>query len=526
MKKALIYLRTSSEKQIDNTSLDTQEEICRSYCQREGFEVIDIQKHEAVSAKGDNIKRIAELLEYCKVNQGKFEVLIVYKLDRFARDTEKHLWLRSELLKLGVVLRSATEKIDESSQGRFLETILAAVAQLDNDVRKERVKIAMWRRVEEGLWPWQPPLGYYRQKAAGTRLTVSEWDLSCSQAIIDIFRFFSTGVYTMRNLGSMMNKRKIQNWQGKTIKFPPQLIQKTLNNPFYIGLLKGQDGKLHKGQHKPLIEISLWDRCQETLNKRSNNAINKRVFDNPDFPLRRFAVCNYCSQPMTAGWSKGKMGKHYGYYYCHNKECSKYGEMVSRDGFHNEFLDYIKQIKPKEEFIELFKEIFIDRYKERQLEIKGEYLRKLEAIKKLEQDQQWLIEKGKKGVISDVMLQKQLEETEQKITLAKMELTETHGEELEVNILLNYALAFIRTPETAWFEANSEAKLKYQRLIFPSGVVYNFSGFSNPELGLPFQLINTFAAKRTTNVTPERFELSIFWMKTRCPRPLDDGANK
>lgn len=157
MKKASIYLRTSSDRQIDNTSLDTQEDICRSYCTREDFEAVNIQKHEAVSAKGSNVQRIAELLEYCKENQKKFEVLVVYKLDRFARDTQQHLWLRNELLKLGIILRSATEKIDETSQGRFLETILAAVAQLDNDVRKERVKIAMWKRVEEGLWPWQPP---------------------------------------------------------------------------------------------------------------------------------------------------------------------------------------------------------------------------------------------------------------------------------------------------------------------------------------------------------------------------------
>src|SRR3989344_5394659 len=127
MKKSIIYIRISSDRQIDNTSLDTQEEITRSYCKRELFEVIDIHKHEAVSAKETNEKRVAELLEFVKSKQGKFEVLVVFKLDRFARSQEQHHWLRGQLMKLGVILRSATERIDESPSGRLIEGVLAAV---------------------------------------------------------------------------------------------------------------------------------------------------------------------------------------------------------------------------------------------------------------------------------------------------------------------------------------------------------------------------------------------------------------
>ncbi len=516
MKKASIYLRTSSDRQIDNTSLDTQENICRSYCTMEGFEAVDIQKHEAVSAKGNNVQRIAELLEYCKENQKKFEVLVVYKLDRFARDTQQHLWLRNELLKLGIILRSATEKIDETSQGRFLETILAAVAQLDNDVRKERVKIAMWKRVEEGLWPWQPPTGYYRPKVSGVRLTVSEWDSNCYQAIVDIFRLYSTSVYTFNALALLMNKKKIKNWQGKTIKFSFQLIEKILTNTFYTGLLKGKEGKLHKGKHKPLIDLSLWERCQGVLNNRGHSIINKRLYNNPDFPLRRFTLCGLCNHPLTACWSKGESGGLYAYYYCRNRICERYGKIISKDTFHNEFLQYLKLIKPKDEFVSFFKEVFIDRYKERQQEIKGEYLRKAEDVQTLVKEQEWLIEKGKKGVFSDSVLQSQLEGTEQKITLAKMSLNETYTEELEIDALLNYGLCFIQTVDVAWFDAIPEAKTKYQRLIFPSGVMYDSNGFSNSQLGLPFKLINDVASKNSTIVSRRRVERRTDSLRGNC----------
>lgn len=514
--KAVIDIRISDDKQKGNTSLATQEQIARGYCQREGWEVVDVRKQEAVSAKETNAQRVADLLEYCKENKGKFEVYVVFKLDRFARNQEQHHWLRGQLMKLGIILRSATERIDESPSGRLVEGVLAAVNEYDNEVRKERVKIALWRRVEEGLWPWQAPLGYYRQKVSGVRLTISEWDMNCNRTVIDVFRFYSTGVYTMPSLASLMSKRKIKDWRGKTIKFSFQLIQRILTNPFYIGLLKGKDGKFLKGKHKPLIELSLWEKCQAVLNKRGHSVINKRLYNNPDFSLRRFTMCGFCTHPLTACWSKGESGGRYAYYYCRNRKCEKYGKMISREILHNEFLEYLKLIKPKDEFISFFQEVFIDRYNERQQEIKGEYLRKLDDITVLEKEQAWLIERGKKGIIPDSLLQKQLEESEQKIILAKMSLNETHSEELEINALLNYGLGFIRTVDLAWFDAPFEAKLKYQRLVFPSGVQYNFNGFSNSQLGLPFKLINDIATKNSIDVSRTGIEPVTTSLRGRC----------
>ena len=58
-KRAIIYLRISSDKQIDNTSLETQEKISRTYCETEGFEIVEITKNEAVSAKETNVKRVS-----------------------------------------------------------------------------------------------------------------------------------------------------------------------------------------------------------------------------------------------------------------------------------------------------------------------------------------------------------------------------------------------------------------------------------------------------------------------------------
>jgi len=127
MKRAIIYLRISSDKQIDNTSLETQEKISRAYCETEGYEIVDVISKEAVSAKETNIRRVAELLEFAKAREGKFDILVVFKLDRFARNQEQHHWLRGQFMRLSIILRSATERIDETPSGRLVEGVLAAV---------------------------------------------------------------------------------------------------------------------------------------------------------------------------------------------------------------------------------------------------------------------------------------------------------------------------------------------------------------------------------------------------------------
>ncbi|KKQ89244.1 MAG: Site-specific recombinase [Candidatus Curtissbacteria bacterium GW2011_GWC2_38_9] len=505
MKKVIIYLRTSSDRQLDNTSLSTQEDICRNYCRTEGFEVVECSVNEAVSAKETNEKRVIELLDFAKEMQGKFEVLVVYKLDRFARSQEQHHWLRGQLLKLSIVLRSASERIDETPSGKLVEGVMAAVNEYDNAIRRERSIIGVWKRISDGLWPKQPPTGYWRPKVPGVRLSLCEWDENCYQAIIDIFTFFNTGAYTQDQLAKLMAEKKLKDYKSVTLKFSKQYISKILKNPFYAGLMVNQEGNFVQGKHKPLITIATWEKTQDLLKSKSNNATHKRLYNHPDFTLRRFTKCSFCDKPFTGCWSSGNGGK-YAHYYCANPKCERYCQTIPKKELEEKFCDYLKKIKPKEEFIVFFEKVFITRYEERIHEIKGDYLRKMDDIKELEKEQAWLIEKGQKGVIPDDLLEKQLKDLEQKITLSKFSLTDMHAEEVSIDSLLSYAYAFIRTADLVWYDSLSDARLKYQRLIFPDGVSFDGREFSNQRLALPFNLITDIAAKKSTVVRTRGLE--------------------
>jgi site-specific DNA recombinase len=88
---------------------------------------------------------------------------VVFALSRFARDGYDHHVLRATLAGLGITLRSATEPIDDSSAGKLMEGIIAAMAQFDNDVRSERTVAGMKARLERGGWTVPPPLGYLKR---------------------------------------------------------------------------------------------------------------------------------------------------------------------------------------------------------------------------------------------------------------------------------------------------------------------------------------------------------------------------
>lgn len=159
---------------------------------------------------------------------------------------------------------------------------------------------------------------------------------------------------------------------------------------------------------------------------------------------RRFSLCKFCKEPLTAGWTKGNSGM-YAKYYCHKKGCKMYSKTISKKDFEEYFFDYLRHHRGKQKFIDFFDKVFRVRYQERLQKINGDYLRKMDDINELQQQQEWLVEKGSKDIIPDNLLEKQLIDIKQKITLAKIGLTELHSEELDIDALLNYAYAFIKT---------------------------------------------------------------------------------
>lgn len=187
--------------------------------------------------------------------------------------------------------------------------------------------------------------------------------------------------------------------------------------------------------------------------------------------------------------------------------------MIPRKDIEENFYNYLKRVRPTERLVSLFKEEFMKAYEERKRDIKGEYLRKDEEVRMLEADLDKLVEMGLRGSIPESQVSKRSKELEQQITLAKMAREECFDEELEIESVLNYCLAFIQTPHIAWLDASPQAKMKYQRMIFPQGVFFEKKELSNPEISLSFKLISEMEAAKTTIVSQVGFEPTTFCLK-------------
>ena len=212
---AILYLRVSTEEQVDNFSLGTQEEICRKEAVRRGLKIIKIFREEGKSAKTITGRPVlVEMLKYCRKNKKTLSAVFVYRLDRLSRQTSDYLSIRKSLIDYDVQLISASEPTGTSPTDTLLETIMASFAQHDNDVRSERTRNGMKARFLSGLITRRPPLGY---KMNENKIPVEDpetWD-KMKQA----WDLIATGTKALREMTTIMNKMDLNTtYKGKKIK--------------------------------------------------------------------------------------------------------------------------------------------------------------------------------------------------------------------------------------------------------------------------------------------------------------------
>jgi site-specific DNA recombinase len=245
------------------------------------------------------------------------QVVVVHKVDRFARNLEDHVTVRALLRRLGVELVSVVEPLDDSPQGRLTEGIHALMAEFYSANLAAEIRKGMTQKAKQGGWPHQAPLGYrnVRKPVGGRLVACIEPDPDLAHHIIAAFELYATGDWTLERLTAELAARGLRN-RGRR-DYPPKPLSlggvaKLLANKAYVGLINW-NGVLVQGQHQPLVSPELFQRVQDRLAARSARGIRERKHHHY---LKGLLYCAVCGRRYSFLVATGKSGRRYPYFYC------------------------------------------------------------------------------------------------------------------------------------------------------------------------------------------------------------------
>ena len=496
---AIIYTRVSSKDQVDSYSLDNQERACRNFATRGGYDVVKVFTERGESAKTADRTELQAMLKYVNDNSRELGVVIVYKVDRLARNSTDHGNLRLQLAAHGVRLQSATENLDNTPAGRFAETTLAAIAQLDNEVRAERAKDGMIAAVAAGRFVWPAPIGYINGAKIGPSLVPDS--PSITGLVQKAWVLVESGMLPYEARRQLVQEGLLL----RSGTAPSQnCFLAMLRSETYIGYIKAF-GKRVRGDFEPLVDADLFSRVQALLTKSKGPVAGSYRKTNPDFPLRGTVLCPHCGKPLTAAWSRGHGGR-YGYYRCDH--CSRVA--FRKEDVEPKFISHLDALSFGPNMTSVVSKAIITNLGENAKSSQQD-VRKLETrLQEQHNRRSQIVEKSLKNVLPDNIARSLIEETDRAIRETEAEkrrCLQTQSIDLEV---INAGLALLDKMGTVWAESDIATRKQLQRFVFPDGTSFDGSSFGTTPLPTCLQLKERDLCRNYSLVRPTGFEPVIY----------------
>lgn len=493
-KRAVIYVRVSTTEQADEgNSLVTQEKACREYASKLGYDVAVVFVERGESAKTANRTELQKMLAHCAQKKNQISAVIVYKIDRLSRNTDDYSQLRLLLKRYGVGIKSATELIEDTPMGRFMENTMANVAQFDNDIRTERCSNGMLEAVREGRYVWGAPVGYSNGAQLNGKATIAPNTMA--PLVLKSFELVATGLYSTEDAWRMMVKEGLKVKGGKPVS--SQYFREMLRNKLYTRLIE-KFGESHRGLFEAIVSDELFEQVQRVL-KNKGRKVGEYKADNPDFPLRRF-VFNPAGLKLTGSWSSGRSAKH-PYYRFGGK-----GSNYARDEFERQFEFKMDSYAFESEHIAKLKRLVRKEFDEA-TEGARKDARKLQArIDQLAEQQTALVKKNIQGVLSDAVLKQQLALVEKETTDAYASLALLHNVDVSPEEAVAFSEEYLRAPSKIWRKARISTQTKLQWFQFPSGLTFDGKEFGTAQIANVFKAKDLILSPISASVDPTGIE--------------------
>ena len=227
--KAAIYIRVSTQYQVDRASLPVQREELINYA-KYALDITDCVVFEDAGYSAKNTDRPDYQRMMARVRTGEFSHLLVWKIDRISRNLLDFAAMYAELKKLGIVFVSKNEQFDTSSaMGEAMLKIILVFAELERNMTSERVSAVMLSRANDGIWNGgKVPFGYAYDKDS-KQFSIIEDE---AQVVLHIYDLYES-VKSLTTVAKSLNEKGVRSRTGKP--WNPTTVRTMLTNPFYAG---------------------------------------------------------------------------------------------------------------------------------------------------------------------------------------------------------------------------------------------------------------------------------------------------
>ena len=463
IKRAIIYCRVSTKEQVeDGNSLITQEKICRDWAIKNNFEIVCVFIEEGESAKNASRPELQKMLKFCAQSHKEIDALIIYKIDRLSRNTDDYSQLRIFFSKLKIQIISTSERFDNNPVGKFVENMLANVAQFDNDVRSERCKNGMIDATKSGRYVFPAPFGYKNDLYNGEKnIVVVEKE---AQIIKRIFELLYSNLYSQEEV------RRLITIENPNIKISKQSFHRWIRTKTYKGIIDAFDLGEIKGTFEPIVETIIFDNVQRILDRKDKRKIGYNI-NNPDFPLRNL-IKNELGQPLDGSWSRGNAKQKFAYYRFRNTK----GFNVKKEVLEEKFDKYLKGFEFNKNFTDLLKDSIVLNWKHRNQSNNNLREQIKKEIIELKNKQEKIIDKNCSGVIKDDLAKEQLNKIQEEIVRLTVKLKDYEDVD-DVGGVLDYGLNFLQNLSTEIGKLDINIRKNLQWFLFPDGITFDGEKF-------------------------------------------------
>lgn len=368
MERGVIYARYSSSGQREE-SIEGQLRECRAYAERYGILVVGEYCDAAMTGTNDKRPQFQRLIRDSA--KGQFDVVILWKIDRFARSKYDSAIYKHKLKQNGVRVAYAKESIPEGPEGIIFESLMEGFAEYYSANLSQNVK----RGFYDSALKLQT-LGQYvygLQKGADGRFEQNPTQAPIVRRIFDEY----TSGRPATDIYKDLNAEGHRTIRGKP--FNKNSLRRILQNEKYCGVYEYADIRVEDGI-PAIVSKEMFEKARRMVRMHHEKPAARKV--DGGFLLTGKLFCGKCGEPMTGDGGTSKTGKVYQYYTCNNrrlKKCDK--KRAPKKWIEDIVVQRLVEIANNDEVIDLFADRYIEWQDKQKSPADGmeERLRKIET---------------------------------------------------------------------------------------------------------------------------------------------------